>query len=253
MHWILLRGLARESAHWGGFIDELARARPDDRFHTPDLYGTGRHHRRRAPLSIAATRARLQQDCAGIPAPFGLIGLSMGAMVAMDWAGVSDECRALVLMSPSSGLSPVHQRLRLSAWRVLLPLLMSGDRDNTEETILQLTSNRDIRPEVRSLWLAIQRQRPALRTNALRQLWAASRFRPPRCRRDLPALILASRADRLVDWRCSDLLSRSMQWPLALHASAGHDLPLDASQWVVGQISRHFPTRQDDTPGCHPW
>src|SRR5690554_7628397 len=39
MHWILLRGLTRERAHWGDFPERLRAAFPDQHFHLVDLPG----------------------------------------------------------------------------------------------------------------------------------------------------------------------------------------------------------------------
>src|SRR5690554_7405102 len=36
MHWILLRGLTRERAHWGDFPERLRAAFPDQHFHLVD-------------------------------------------------------------------------------------------------------------------------------------------------------------------------------------------------------------------------
>ena len=43
-NWILLRGLARESAHWGDFIPLLQSTFPDAQLTLLDLPGTGRFH-----------------------------------------------------------------------------------------------------------------------------------------------------------------------------------------------------------------
>jgi hypothetical protein len=46
-------------------------------------------------------------------------------------------------------------------------------------------------------------------------------------------LILASAMDQLVEARCSIRLAGRWQTGLALHPSAGHDLPLDDGVWVA--------------------
>jgi hypothetical protein len=57
----------------------------------------------------------------------------------------------------------------------------------------------------------------------------------------MPALVLASRGDRLTDWRCSRDLAQAGDWPLKVHLKAGHDLPLDDPQWLIAQINTYFP------------
>ena len=72
--------------------------------------------------------------------------------------------------------------------------------------------------------------------NALRQLLAAARFRAPARAPQRPVLVLTSRGDRLVHTSCSEALARAWGSPLARHPGAGHDLPLDAPDWVVAQV-----------------
>src|SRR5690554_4657129 len=65
----------------------------------------------------------------------------------------------------------------------------------------------------------------------MRQLTAASTFKPTSPPPAMPTLILTSLADRLVDWRCSQALAQHWQCPLVCHENAGHDLPLDDPDW----------------------
>ena len=58
MHWILLRGLTREHAHWGNFPSRLREAFPDHLFHTVDLPGTGVRYRENSPSTVAAIRQK---------------------------------------------------------------------------------------------------------------------------------------------------------------------------------------------------
>ena len=72
--------------------------------------------------------------------------------------------------------------------------------------------------------------------NALRQAFAAARYRGPAGRVETPLLLLASRGDRLVDVACSRAMAATFGWPLREHASAGHDIALDDPGWVVSRI-----------------
>jgi hypothetical protein len=53
-NWLLLRGLARESAHWGDFIPLLEAIFPDANVTMLDLPGTGRFHKEVSPRTIKA-------------------------------------------------------------------------------------------------------------------------------------------------------------------------------------------------------
>lgn len=59
--WLLLRGLTRESAHWGEFIPKLQAAFPDVQIHTLDLPGTGADYQGSSPASIKAITAQVRQ------------------------------------------------------------------------------------------------------------------------------------------------------------------------------------------------
>jgi predicted alpha/beta hydrolase family esterase len=50
--------------------------------------------------------------------------------------------------------------------------------------------------------------------------------------------MLASSADRLVDASCTLQLAERWGSAMALHPTAGHDLPLDDGPWVVGQVEK---------------
>ncbi|HET8849423.1 MAG TPA: alpha/beta hydrolase, partial [Marinobacter sp.] len=125
MDWILLRGLTRERAHWGDFPDQLRQALPDHRFHTVDLPGTGVHYRDNSPATIAGIREQVCQRVSHIPRPFSLLALSMGGMVALDWAQHAEpgEIQHLVLINTSSGFSPPWHRMRPGAWPRIARLL----------------------------------------------------------------------------------------------------------------------------------
>ncbi|WP_375192693.1 alpha/beta fold hydrolase [Marinobacter sp.] len=238
MHWILLRGLTREQAHWGSFPARLQEAFPGHQFHAVDLPGTGVHFREDSPDTIAGIRQRVIRQVDHIPRPFSLLALSMGGMVALDWAqqATEGEIQNLVLINTSSGFSPPWQRMRPGAWPRILRLLARRELFDRERDILRLTSNRDVPLELAKRWYSTQRQRPVSARNALNQLAAAARFRPAE-KRPLPeALLLASRGDRIVHWRCSAALEQRWQWILKLHPDAGHDLPLDDPEWVIRRM-----------------
>jgi hypothetical protein len=70
----------------------------------------------------------------------------------------------------------------------------------------------------------------------VRQLYAASRFRAP-ASLPLPTLALGTRGDRFVDPRCTERLAAHFGLPVRWHDTAGHDLPADAPEWVIEQVS----------------
>lgn len=243
MHWILLRGLTREQAHWGDFPALLRSAFPEHQFHTVDLPGTGTLFRDESPDSIREIRRRVCDQVKHIPRPFGLLALSMGGMVALDWAqqAAPGEIQHLVLINSSSGFSPFWQRMRPIAWPNVVRLLARRELFDRERDILHLTSNREVSLALCKSWYSIQRQRPVSYRTAVRQMRAAARYQPQE-RRPMPdALLLASKGDRIVHWGCSAELEQRWCWTLRLHPDAGHDLPLDEPDWVVRQLAAWLP------------
>ena len=104
--------------------------------------------------------------------------------------------------------------------------------------MLATTSNLVRAPEaLLADWLAIRHSAPPRRSDTLRQLAAAIRYRAPREAPQVPLLVLASAADRLVDPRCSRVLAERWGAAYREHPTAGHDLPLDDGEWIVRAIS----------------
>lgn len=238
MDWILLRGLTREQAHWGDFPRRLQAAFPEHRFHPVDLPGTGVHYRDESPETVADIREVVRQQVSHIRKPFSILALSMGGMVALDWAqhAPEGEIQNLVLINTSSGFSPFWQRMRPGTWPRVVRLLARRELFERERDLLRLTSNREVPLELAKQWYRIQRQRPVTAGNALRQLAAAARYAPGQKRPLSDALLLASRGDRIVHWRCSAALEQRWQWTLKVHPDAGHDLPIDEPGWIIRQL-----------------
>lgn len=234
-----MRGLTREAGHWPGFAQALA-----ERSGRPvlplDLPGNGTQWASRSPCDVASIAQDLRRR-AGVPRqPVLLVALSLGAMAALEWCRADPEGVAgCVLINTSmAGVSPFWQRLRPGRYptvaRLLLPGLTPQER---EGRVLAMTSARPHdHPEAAQAWAELARRHPVSRANALRQLWAAARWRAPALPPTVPLLLLASRGDHLVSPRCSAQLAKRWDLPLRLHPWAGHDLPLDDPDWVLDQL-----------------
>ncbi|MNZ38116.1 2-succinyl-6-hydroxy-2,4-cyclohexadiene-1-carboxylate synthase [compost metagenome] len=238
--WILLRGLTRESGHWGEFPAQLARHLPDARILTLDLPGNGALHREASPLRVASmvVACRTQLAALGIDGPVHLLAMSLGAMVALAWAAAHPaQVAGCVLINTSfAGISPFYRRLRPTSYPTLLGVLARADAHAREAAILRLTSRR-ADPAVLDAWVALRQRHPVTPRNALRQLAAAARFRLPQQRPAVPLLLLSGAGDALVDPRCSADLAAHWQLPHVQHPGAGHDLPLDDGPWLAERIA----------------
>ena len=240
--WILLRGLTRESGHWGSFVSQFELALPGHRVIALDLPGNGALHSQHSPPDVhgMVAHCRTALTRMHIHEPVCLLGMSLGAMVAVAWAHAHPaEVSALVLLNTSlRPFSPFYQRLRPSSYAPLLRLvLMGGTAEQWEQTILRITSNTG-KTEVLPDWIRLRKQHPVARANALRQLFAAARYRAPATPPPPPVLLLASEHDGLVSAVCSANLAARWNCCFEQHPTAGHDLPLDDAHWVLAQIQR---------------
>lgn len=220
----------------------LAQALPAHPILCPDLPGNGVRNHELSPTRIEAMvedcRARLK-GCGHLP-PYHLLALSLGGMVATSWAATHpQEVAALVLINTGMRpFSPFYERLRPACYAQLLRAAAASDNlPRREALILGLVSNNTAKRDTAlPAWVALARQNPVSRPNAMRQLLAAARFRAPAAAPAAPALVLVSQQDRLVAAACSRALARAWGTALAVHPAAGHDLPLDDAPWVVDEV-----------------
>lgn len=242
--WVLLRGLMRDSRHWGDFASQFRSQISADEPCLLDLPGNGLSYQESSPASVAAmadwVRAELLRQ--GLKPPYRVFAMSLGAMVTVDWASrYPQEVEICVLVNTSlKPISPFYHRLQPAAWPLLLRMaLCNPDPRVAEAAVLQLTSRHleQTRP-VLEQWVAWRRSHPVSRRNALRQLLAAARYAAPNQPPQTRILLLTSAQDRLVNSLCSQALANVWHCSSAVHPTAGHDLPLDDGAWVVTQIKR---------------
>jgi pimeloyl-ACP methyl ester carboxylesterase len=239
--WVLLRGLTRASAHWAQFVPAFEVAL-GVRVITLDLPGNGSLWQDSSPTTVAGMLQCYRQalQTRGITQPFGLLAMSLGGMVAAEWAAQwPQDLSALVLVSTSMRpVSPPWQRLRPAALARLLMLACSrASAQRWEQEILRLTSNHPLHA-VLDAWVAERVQHPVTGRNAALQLLAAARYLASPARPAVPTLVLAGEGDRLVSVQCAKDLATYWGTDLCLHPTAGHDLTLDAGPWLAEQVRR---------------
>lgn len=236
--WVLLRGLARDARHWNGFPSALQSAIPGIEVVTPDLPGNGGRHAETSPDTVGgmveAYRAAIQH----LEHPVHLLGLSLGAMVATEWARrYPDEIASAVLVNGSTAESPFWQRMRPhAAWELLQT--MFSPVEQREARIVSICTNVADRETASARWANYARNARTSLANAARQLRAAMRYRAPPGPIGVPALVVASAADRLASVECSIAMARRWGLALALHPCAGHELALDDPRWLARQCAR---------------
>jgi pimeloyl-ACP methyl ester carboxylesterase len=241
--WILLRGLTRGQGHWGDFVSQLRAALPTgDQVLTPDLPGNGTLCMQRSPARVEdmmqALRAMLRAQ--GHQPPYQIMAMSLGAMVTVAWADrYPHEIERCVLINTSlRPYSPFWHRLRPRQYPAIFKLLLThADASQWEDAIMRMTTRHPANAQaMMQNWLALRQAQPVSVPNGLRQLWAASRYRAPASKPQVPLLLLNSLGDQLVDPACSAVLAERWQVPMLRHPTAGHDLPQDAAPWLVEQV-----------------
>lgn len=235
---VLIRGLMRESRHWGEFPIVLQQQFPNATILTPDIPGNGRLHHQTTPNTIQGITEQIRQHI-NVNEPVVLIGISMGGMIAIDWmTRFPVDIKSAVLINTSARpLSAFYRRLRWQTYPDIAKMLWLS-RSEQEKKILELTSNhhRD-NDSLLNQWCLWQQQYPVSPKNAGNQLLAAARFSIQYTPQQ-PLLVATSTADRLVDYRCSLALHRHWNTAYAQHTSAGHDLTLDDPDWLVNQLQQ---------------
>lgn len=252
--WVLLRGLTREAGHWGQFplqmVQGLRATQGSVRVLTLDLAGNGARCRERSATDIGTMVEDLREQLrqAGVEGPVHVLALSLGGMVAAEWAQrYPAELAAAVLVSTSmKPFSPFFRRLRPTNYLTLVSMSLARFAARWRERhVLQLTSQLMCHSEeVLDAWVALHRRHPVSGPNVLRQLWAAMNYRASRARPRVPMLLLCGQGDMLVDWRCSQAVSRGWGLPLRMHTRAGHDIPLDDPDWVVRAVGDWLAKRE---------
>lgn len=243
MNWLFLRGLTREQRHWGAFRTTFEHENDKCRTFGIDLPGTGTEILRDSPFSVARItddiRTRwLELKAASGDEPWGLLGLSLGGMVAMDWAArYPQDFKGVVLVNTSAGnTSWPFRRMNLTIVPRLVRAGLQRDPFARERAIVDLTTSLSKDPDaLAGEWAAIAGDSWRLKLAFVRQLTAAFTYEAPKTI-PIPALFLTSARDVFTDPSCSLKLARRFHSALRMHPSAGHDLPVDDPLWVAQEV-----------------
>jgi pimeloyl-ACP methyl ester carboxylesterase len=245
--WVFLRGLIRESGHWGTFPEQFQKAFPDHHILTIDLPGNGIQHLNDSPTSMSDyarfAHGELQKALFDLkdegPYQINLLAISLGGMVAIEWNRLYPGIfkRAVLMNTSIKGVSPMTQRLRAKNYPKILNLILNPWVKNIEAQILELVCNDLKKRAVTAVaWNKIRDERPVSTANSIRQIRAALGFRPDISSLNIATLLLGSEKDNLVSCQCSKDLHKTVPSQLELHPWAGHDLGLDDPDWVIEKV-----------------
>jgi pimeloyl-ACP methyl ester carboxylesterase len=115
--------------------------------------------------------------------------------------------------------------------------LLMRDPIAREKLTLSFTTRlvSDLQP-IAERWARLQAERPIRRATVLKQLLAGARFRAP-AQLGVPALVVCGGKDVLTDPGCPRRLADHFGASLVVHPEAGHDLSVDAPDWLVEQVA----------------
>lgn len=241
--WLWLKGMKQDARHWRGLPEEFA-ARTGARVVPLDPPGVGSQAGRRAPSTVRAMtddlRVRWLEE-RGDDGPWGMVGLSLGGMVTLDWAARYPDDFAVVVLGNTSagGVSPPWHRMRPRALAHLVRASRGGDGVLRERAFLQVVSSRDDAVHAHHASVehaAWQAEIPATPRTMVSQLLAGARFRAPEAVR-ASVHVIVGEADRLVDPRCGRALATRLGAVLHAIPGAGHDLSLDAPRALLDVLA----------------
>ena len=249
--WLWLKGMKQDARHWRALPAQFAE-RTGARVVALDPPGVGSQADRPAPPSVRAMTDDLRARwlaVRGEDGPWGMVGLSLGGMVTMDWAARYPDDFAVVVLGNTSagGVSPPWHRMRPRALAHLVRASRGSDGVQRERAFLQVVSSRDDVAHAHHASVehaAWQAEIPATPRTMVSQLLAGARFRAPSAVGP-PVHVIVGDADRLVDPRCGRALAARLGAELHTLPGAGHDLSLDVPDLlldVLADVDRKFVT-----------
>ncbi len=243
-NWIFLRGLARETRHWGKFPQLFQEHFPETHHYVLEIPGVGKKHLETAPLDLTRYVDLLRQEWNELKfkhnGPWGILAISMGAMIAMTWLKrYPEDFKAAIFINSSAGnLSGIKDRFSIEAMKMVGDLFFKEDYEQRESAILNLTTDKIlITDELIKEYASYSKQYPIKRKNFLAQMFAASRFKVPSTLPFSPIIINGAK-DALASPRCSEILAKHFKVPLYRDQQSGHDLPLDNPQFIIETIDK---------------
>lgn len=239
-NFILLRGLTRESRHWGSFPKRLQELYPTSNIVELDLPGAGSLYQESTPLSVDEITRRLRKL---VPSAmleqgnFVFIGVSLGGMVGLTWSQLypKDLYKLIIINSSAAVISPFWKRLRARSYVPVIKSFLLKEKRH-EIIFEQVCENKKNKDKLVKLWSKIQQENPVGLINAIKQILAAMKFKVEKI--NISGLILCSAKDQFVNHQCSKDLAKFLGWPIQIHPWAGHELPDDDPEWVINEIKK---------------
>ena len=233
--WILLRGLSRGNNHWGEF-PELMREQGLE-VELAEIPGNGTRYRELTPLNPLKVIEAIKKTSpfSKDKKTFNICGISLGGMMALQWAeAFPDEVEHVVVINSSlPQLSPVHHRISFKSIFQIMRGITSKDPLVRESITLALTVNdENIREQYLKPFARFSQKNPITVKNFVRQLYLATRIKINQSIQT-SITIIVSVQDHFVKPDCSFEMARFFNINPISHPTSGHDLPLESPQWLL--------------------
>jgi pimeloyl-ACP methyl ester carboxylesterase len=239
--WLGLRGLVRGNGHWGGFPEKLLQTDPRLEFELLEIPGNGTRFQETTPLQVSKVIQAIQEKSELLKKyqSVNLLGLSLGGMISMKWAELYPHQinKLIVVNSSLSQFSPFYRRLIPNAYRAIIKIIPTHEHHLREKYIFDLISN-NTKESMRYLTEAsfFSKSHPVKLSNFFRQLYLAQQIQIYPEKIKAKPIILFSRNDHLVHYSCSLVIAKTFSWKHFEHPTAGHDLAIDDSPWLIEKL-----------------
>lgn len=239
---ILLRGLVREKRHWYNFDQLLEQKIPKVKTFMLEMPGVGTKWNLPSPTSINQFVDVLRPELLSLKmsynGPFYILAMSMGGMITLQWASrfPEDFNGAIIVNSSAKDLLPPWKRMSPQTMLMISKLFFKNNLKEREREILKATTNMvKCEGEILDLWTKYEEQFPISRDTFLRQITSAASFKSPD-KISIPLCFIASKSDRLANFKNSEAFAQKYAADLYLHEKAGHDLSLDDPYWLADKV-----------------
>lgn len=239
----LIRGLTRESGHWGDFVNLLKSQLPEAKIHLMDLPGAGVYHKTNAPSSFKKMVEFMRKDMIDTinPEEYNIVfATSLAGMLATEWTiNYKNDFDGLIMVNSSfKGICSTNERANKSVRGDMLRILLTNNIKRRERLIIKVNSNKsEMVDKLLDAWVLIQKKRKMSRMNILRQTLAGMRYELKGKKPEIPILIIGSKGDRMVSPSCIEKIHNHFGGDLIWHPTSGHGLPLDEPEWLSKTVS----------------
>jgi len=239
MNWVMLRGLGRHSDHWGNFSEHMRHEFGEIMLiNLPGIAGETNN----VPISISQITDHIRKEFLANKGDkeWGILAISLGGMIALDWVDryPEDFKQIVTINSSSRSTSHFYERMQPMAIISILKSVFTANVRKREENVLKLTCNlMPITDQVLDRAVEIANKMTIDKKIFFKQLFAATKFVTPK-ELKIPYTVLAAEGDRLASVNCSKALAKHFHAPIVIHPSAGHDLPSDDPDWIINELKK---------------